>query len=60
MYSLGPEFAGHHPANVFLGWECAGHHPANVFLGWEFAGHHLANVFLGSTVCWTSNGKCGR
>ena len=31
----------------------AGHHPANVFLGPQFAGHHLANVVVGSRLCWT-------
>ena len=41
-----------------LGWEFAGHHPANVFLGPEFAGHHPANVFLRLGVCRTSSGKC--
>ena len=30
MCSLGWEFDGHHPANVFLGTQFAGHHPANV------------------------------
>ena len=43
---LGPQFAGHHPANCSLGPDFAGHHPANCSLGQEFAGCHPANFPL--------------
>ena len=64
MYSQ-VEFAGHHPANVFLSWEFAGchlanmwefarRHLANAFFSWEFAGCHLANMW-GFARCHLAN-----
>ena len=44
MCSLSQEFAGHHPANVFLESRVCRMSSGKCSFGWEFAGHHSTTI----------------